>query len=294
MVENFIFYNSPAKINLFLKIVGKINDEFHDLESVFAYLNLYDQIKLSCGIETVDKPLIKLEISGDTNNIINPQDNIFTKIFNFFVSEFKIDRNINIELIKNIPIGAGLGGGSSNGACLMNFINDQFNLTLSKSKLQEISFKFGSDLAFFFEDKASIVRKRGFVSCNINKFEPIDVLLINPNIHISTKEIFDNFQQNYSNLIPDITILKQNPIDLIKDCPNQLQEITQLIEPKIAELLLFLKSQRPIAAKMTGSGSTCFAIFDNKDMFDQSFQNCLAKFPRYYIKKAKIIHSNEK
>ena len=164
----------PAKINLFLKLLGKRSDGYHKLESLFAFLDLFDELEVKKNDE------FKLEITGEFAEFIDPQNNLFTKILNFFTNNFDITKNLHIKITKNIPIGAGLGGGSSNAASFMKALNEICSLNLSKTELQKISLNFGSDIAFFFEDKASIIKGRGELIENFSKFPAITILLINP------------------------------------------------------------------------------------------------------------------
>ncbi|MFM2200076.1 MAG: hypothetical protein RL769_129 [Pseudomonadota bacterium] len=134
----------PAKINLFLKIINQRSDGFHNLLSVITKINLYDYL----SVEKSDH--FSLEIFGQFKNLINPKDNLFTTILNYFQEQYHISNNIKIILEKNIPVGAGLGGGSSDACSFMKILNEIFNLNLTKSELQKISLNFGSDIAFFF------------------------------------------------------------------------------------------------------------------------------------------------
>lgn len=136
-------YTCPAKINLFLKVTGKRNDGYHELESLLAFLDLADVLEVKKNAE------FELEIDGEFAEFLDQKNNLFTKIIDFFVAEFHIEKNLHIKITKNIPVGGGLGGGSSNAAYFMKALNEIFSLQLSKEKLQEISLNFGSDIAFF-------------------------------------------------------------------------------------------------------------------------------------------------
>jgi 4-diphosphocytidyl-2-C-methyl-D-erythritol kinase len=269
----------PAKINLFLKVTGKRPDGFHELESLFAFLDLADEFE----VEKSDK--FKLEITGEFGNFVNLEDNLFTKILDFFAREFSISKNLHIKIKKNIPVGAGLGGGSSNAAYFMKALNEIFSLNLSKEKLQEISLNFGSDIAFFFEGKASIVKGRGEVIENFPEFKAITALLINPRIHLATKEVFQKFDGNFSKEIPTENLLKKDIFDLIKDFSNDLEKPAISIVPTIFEILEKLKNSGAKIAKMSGSGATCFGIFADEKKLDEAAKS----FPEFFVKKVRIL-----
>jgi 4-diphosphocytidyl-2-C-methyl-D-erythritol kinase len=188
--------NCPAKINLFLNLVNKRSDGFHELQSLIVKIDLFDELL----VEKSNK--FSLEINGEFTKFIDIKDNLFTKIFEYFIKNFDINSNLKISLQKNIPVGAGLGGGSSNGAYFIKILNEIFDLKLSTSAMQKISLNFGSDIAFFFEDKPCLMSGRGEFLTPISKFkndfEDLKILLINPKIYLSTKEIFQDFaQKNY-------------------------------------------------------------------------------------------------
>lgn len=274
---------SPAKINLFLKLLKKRSDGFHELESLFAFLDLADDL------EVIKSDQFKLEISGEFAEFLDTKKNLFTKILDFFVSEFHIDKNLHIKIRKNIPIAAGLGGGSSNAAYFMKILNEIFSLNLSKEKLQEISLNFGSDIPFFFEDQASIIRGRGEKIKDFPSFNPIPTLLINPKIELSTKEIYEKFGGKFSTEISDEEIEKTAIFDLIKNLPNDLEKPAIATLPLISEILSELKNFGADFAKMSGSGATCFGIFSDEETLKSARKNLTEKFPGFFVKKAKIL-----
>ncbi len=144
----------PAKINLFLNIINKRPDGFHELQSLITKIDLFDEL----AVEKSTK--FSLEINGEFAEFIEIHNNLFTKILDYFVKDFHIDSNLKITLQKNIPVGAGLGGGSSNGAYFIKILNEIFALKLSKIEMQKISLNFGSDIAFFFENEVCLMGGR--------------------------------------------------------------------------------------------------------------------------------------
>ncbi|NBV06090.1 MAG: 4-(cytidine 5'-diphospho)-2-C-methyl-D-erythritol kinase [Proteobacteria bacterium] len=273
----------PAKINLFLKITGKRSDGYHELESLFAFLDLSDELFVKKGDQ------FKLEISGEFADKIDLKNNLFVKILDFFASEFQISKNLEIKIIKNIPVAAGLGGGSSDAAYFLHALNKIFTLNLSLAELQKISLNFGSDIAFLLQNKAAIVRGRGEKITEFPAFKEISALLINPKIAVSTKEIFTNFDSNFSAKTSDEALLKKDVFDLIKNFPNDMEKPAKSSFPIIAEILQELKNHKSEIAKMSGSGATCFAIFKNEKTL-QSTQDFFTKnFSNYFVKKVKIL-----
>lgn len=281
-----IFSSScPAKINLFLKLTGNYTNGFHELESLFAFLDLADDLTVKNSSKFL------LEIEGEFANLVDANNNIFTKILDYFVSEFGISKNLHIKIVKNIPVAAGLGGGSSNAAFFMQALNQIFNLNLSKDALQKISLNFGSDIAFFFENQASIVRGRGEIIKNFPSFSPIPALLINPKIALSTKEIFTKFNKKFSKKTSDDELLNTNISDLL-NLQNDLENPAKESLPAIAKILKSLKDSGAKIAKMSGSGASCFGIFDNKKNLDLAAESFAKNHPNFFVKKVKILSSH--
>jgi len=276
---------SYAKINLFLKLTGKRPDGYHELESLFAFLDLADSLEVNLN-EKFD-----FIIDGEFAGEVSVEQNIITKILDFFVDNFQVSRNLKIHLTKNIPVGAGLGGGSSNGAYFMKALNNIFSLGLTKEELQKISLKFGSDTAFFFEDRASIVKGRGDLIENYNNFDEISALLINPKINLSTKEVFAKFDDHFSEKTSTQNLLEKDVFDLINNFSNDLTNPAIAILSAIENILSQLKNQQAKIAKMSGSGASCFAIFDDQNQLNLAEQNLRKLFPKYFIKQVKILSS---
>lgn len=274
----------PAKINLCLKLLSKRPDGYHALESLFALLDIADELTVDCS-----QSALQLDISGPYAAYIDPKNNLLTQILDYFHTHFQISKNLHVSLTKNIPVGAGLGGGSSNAAFFMTALNTLFSLNLSKERLQEISLHFGSDIAFFFEGKACIVKGRGEVIEPFPAFQPIAALLVNPNIHLSTKDIFARFDGNFSAEIATSTLLQKDVLELVRELPNDTEKTAIANAPIIGDMLQDMLNQHADIAKMSGTGSTCFAIFKDEDALEMAARNLRQKYPDFLIRKTKIM-----
>ncbi len=274
-------FHCPAKINLFLKVVGK-KDNYHQLESLFAFLNIFDVLEVEKSEE------FKLEISGEFSGLVDLKNNLFTKILDFFSKEFLVTKNLHIKIEKNIPVGAGLGGGSSNAAYFMIALNEIFNLKLSKKDLQKLSQNFGSDIAFFFEKKASIIKGAGEIIENFSEFKEFPILLINPKIHLATKDVFKNFDGNFSTEIANVELQKMEISELIKNFPNDLEKPAIELLPLIKEILDELKNSGAKIAKMSGSGASCFGIFKDENELETAKEFLNKRFPGFFAKRVMV------
>jgi 4-diphosphocytidyl-2-C-methyl-D-erythritol kinase len=317
-----IYKKSPAKINLFLKILNTREDGLHDLSSLMVLIDIFDEIY----IEKSDR--FSLEISGEFANLVNIKDNLFITILEYFQQHFAISNNLKIKLIKNIPVGAGLGGGSSNACQFMIILNEIFQLNLNKKQLQKISQNFGCDIAFFFENSPQIIAKTGeelfeYQNLFTNNFLPDsflpnnfpwenyysqnfalnNCLIIYPKINLSTKEVFQKFDQiNDYKISQNIT--KNNEQILIKDTqnysikklqelsiyeifelPNDLENPALIIAPIIGEIRNNLILNGAKISKMSGSGSSVFGIFNDRKTLDFAYYNLNEIYPNFFIKK---------
>lgn len=271
-----------AKVNLFLKVLNKRNDGYHNIQSLLVKTDLKDVLEVEKSSN------FQIEIHGEFSNYVNINDNIFISIFSFFKKEFNLDKQLKIRLQKNIPVGAGLGGGSADGAEFIKTINKIFNLNLCKKELQKISLQFGSDLPFFFEEKPAIISMKGEEIIAYDKNFDLDVLIIKPSNNLATKEVFENFKNNFSSPISIEEILSKSVIDISKEINNDLTKSAIAIVPEISQILNELKYFNCLVAKMSGSGSSCFAIFDNLSQMNECEIFFKQKYQNYFIRKTKI------
>jgi len=266
-----------AKINLFLQINNKRSDGYHNLQSLFLPINFYDVLHLQ------KSPSFSLNVVGKYQNQITTV-NIISEIWQYFTDNFALNSNLAITLEKNIPVGAGLGGGSSNGSAFILALNRLFSLNLNTSQLLEISLKFGSDLPFFIIGKPAFVFGRGEeILPLITPLPKLPILLINPQINLSTAQVFannTNFSQPFA-----VEYLQNLSLQNLLALGNNLEESAIKLVPKIAEILACLKKFQPLSANMSGSGSSCFAIFDNQKNCQEAYNWFSNNFNNYFIKQ---------
>lgn len=273
----------PAKINLFLKVTSKRDDGYYALESLFAFLDLYDQL------EVFQSKQFNLEINGEFGHLLDKNNNIFTKILTFFVKNYQISPNITIKITKNIPVAAGLGGGSSNAAYFIHALNKIFALNLNNKQLLQISLNFGSDIAFLLGKTAAIVQGRGEIINNYPNFRPITALLINPKVTLATSNIFANFDDQFSAKSSLNSLINSDINQLMANFGNDLEKVAIKKLPLIAQIINNCKNNGAKIARMSGSGASCFAIFDNLDDLDRAKKYFEQNHSQYFVKKLKII-----
>jgi len=264
-----------AKINLGLHILGKRNDGFHDLATVFVPIKLNDVIEIvesNNENQSIEYSQTGTEISGDV------KDNLCIKAYHLLKQDFPHLPAVKMHLHKKIPMGAGLGGGSADGAFMLNLLNNKFELGIDKVTLSKISLQLGSDCPFFIYNKPSYATGRGEIISEIDlDLSNYHILIVNPGIHINTGWAFKSLQlsQNHNDLLEVI----HAPIQSWKDnLTNDFEVPVFNAYPEIAQLKQQLYDLGALYAAMSGSGSTVFAIFENK--FKEEI-----KFPEtYYVK----------
>lgn len=224
-------YYSPAKINLFLRILSKRADGFHDIFFVLQSISLFDVLHVSKADE--DK-----FICSDSS--LQNSSNLVIKALNLFRDYTGIDEAIAIRLKKNIPIESGLGGGSSNAATLLWALNDIFKAHLSKEEMMSLAEKLGSDVSFFFSKGRALCLGRGEI---IKDLLPVkrsfSFWIAKPNFGMSTKEVY----RKYDDIGSDV------------GCINDLEKSAFFVEPRLIEVKRRLLSNGFRRVVMTGSGS---------------------------------------
>ena len=263
-----------CKINLGLSIIAKRPDGYHELETVFYPVGLDDILEIistNNASKDVQFTSSGLEIPGDHSQ------NLCVKAYHLLKKDFPAIPSIKMHLHKNIPMGAGLGGGSSDGTAVLKLLNQQFNLGLNNEKLIDYASTLGSDCAFFIYENACHAKGRGEIlqsfNCDLANFQ---IVLIHPGIHISTAWAFS--QINPHDKQKTISEIVSGPITNWKnDLINDFEAPILNAHPIIGELKQMLYQQGAIYASMTGSGSSIFGLFPKqqkltKQMFGAQFR----------------------
>ena len=258
---------APAKINLGLHVLGKRSDGFHRIETCMMEIPLYDIIEIT---KSDEYEFIQSGIAVDGKS----SDNLCTKAFLLLKRHHEIS-NVRIHLRKQVPIGAGLGGGSSDAVTVLKMLIELFQLQVSEKELEEISADLGSDCAFFVKGGVQLATGRGdILSCINVKSVPKYLVLLNPGIHISTKEAYSNV--SCSNDKTSIREVLSTPIEKWDNClKNDFEESVFKNHPKINELKTKLYDLGAVYAAMSGSGSSVFGLFNEPVFLSDDLNHCL-------------------
>ena len=274
---------SYAKINLSLTIIKKIRKKrLHDIQSQFCLINLFDTISIKRNKKNVDK----ISFNGPHSKYVKKSNNSIQKILKIMRNFKLISNYYSIKIYKQIPVFAGLGGGSSNAASLLKF--------LSKRKIEDkifnkIIYLVGSDLRLFFYNQGVLQNLEKVIK--FKKKYNLFFLVVYPNIKCSTKDVYSKvksynkkkvLKQNYKN--------KVALINQIFNLKNDLQSIVEKKYPVIQKLLLNISNEKGCYfSRMTGSGSACYGLFRDKRSSKVALKRLRKKYPKFWFSIAKTI-----
>lgn len=247
-----------CKINIGLNVVARRADGYHDLETVFFPIPLRDNIEFK-EITDEDVPF-RLSIGGASISGA-AEDNLVVKVFLSLKEEFDLPP-LDIFLYKNIPMGAGLGGGSSDAAAMMRGLNEAYGLGLSTEKMERRVACFGADCAFFIQDKPAYATGIGDVLSPINlSLKGKHIVLVKPDVFVSTKEAYAHVTPQPAQFALKDAI--QQPIEDWKETiVNDFELSVFPNHPELPAIKQTLYDMGALYAAMSGSGSTIFGIFD--------------------------------
>ena len=254
---------SPAKINLFLKVIKKQSNGLHQIYSLVSHVNLFDKIYISES----SKDQIKF-IGKFSKNISLKKNSIF-KVMHYlrFYYPFLRKKKINFKVEKNIPSGAGLGGGTSNAVSLLKFILKKYELQLNKHKMKSILKKIGSDSYIFLNDYQKIIYGTGDKYKKFKSNLKLNLFLIFPNKSNLTQLIYKSHQRinvKY-NLTLIIKSLHKNKFKFFEKNQNDLLFSAIKNNSRLKKLFELLKAKSHLKLlQLTGSGSCCFVVLRNK------------------------------
>jgi len=265
VIGDSLLVRAPAKINLSLLVAGKRPDGFHEIETIMAKVNFYDEIL----IEKTNEAGIELICKGPLQ-APKGKDNLVYKAADMLLRSYSQPSNIRITLTKNIPAGAGLGSASSDAAATLISLNKFLNLGLSMVQLANFAAKLGSDVAFFLDGPLAFCTSRGEKIKKLGQGFSFSALLILPDISVSTQKVYANYTHEptlYKRLSGQINgLIEKNRIDLVtKICANMLEKSCLSLYEQLAELKAKGESLGMEPLCLTGSGSAMFWIFQKKD-----------------------------
>lgn len=276
---------APAKVNLSLHVVGKRPDGYHLLHTLMVHTDICDLLT----IEPSDR--FCLNVKGERITTLAQEDienNSVTKAVRAVAAEAKCKPNVTITLEKHIPIGAGLGGGSADAAATLNALKHYWKPAISDEKWYEIALSLGADVPFCFHGKAALIEGIGEKYSDVPPLPELWGVLVNPNEALSTKQVFEAGIEPFSDVshLPkanwsDMATFK----DYLAVCSNDLEAAAIRLKPVILDILDVLNQQDgAYLSRMSGSGATCYALFESRESALNAEQRLQKHYPHWWVR----------
>lgn len=273
-----------SKINLFLDIVKKRSDGYHNIETIFQEIDFYDTIEIN-----IKKNSKGFKLDCNLKELAT-EDNLLSIAYNKLLPFIEEPIEVDVYLDKLVPMGAGLGGGSSDCANFMNALIDLAKINISEEELFKIGSKLGADVPFFFKGGTSIGRGIGDELEKLSSRVSLNLLIVNPGIHVSTKDAYEGcvIGGSEKGIEEIVNGIHSGDIEKIaKTLYNGFETSVFKKFPEIKQCRDDIKKMGAIGSLMSGSGSTCFGIFETEALALQAAEDFKKK--KYFSKVTKSI-----
>jgi 4-diphosphocytidyl-2-C-methyl-D-erythritol kinase len=261
---NSITLSAPAKVNYLLDVIRRRPDGYHDLRMVMQRVDLCDEITVSL----TEKPSIT--VSCDKSSVPGGPGNIAWKAANALLELTNRTLGVEISIVKNIPVAAGLGGGSSDAASVLMGMNEMLELGFSDQRLMEIGVTMGADVPFFIFKKTALAEGIGDALTIMPEMPAAWILLVNPGVHVSTSWVYKNLLLTNVGELNKLPDSYQDLRDVCSIFANDLESVTIPAFPVIAEIKNAMLQHGALGAMMSGSGPTVFGLYQDKDTAEQA------------------------
>ena len=277
-----------AKINLGINVINKDEkDSYHNLDMIVVPIELHDRIEIEVlpfGFDTL--------ITSDDKELPTDETNIVYKVEKALQERCQYKEKLRIHIHKIIPVGAGLGGGSADGAAVLIGINKLLKLKLSLDELCQIGLKVGSDIPFCLRNIASRVQGKGNILTPIKQKKKHEVLIVFPKQGLSTKDVYINYDKVGSTSFADIegiinALEKDDLVLLKKSMANQLEDSAADLYPGLLPIKKEMISEGLDNVVMSGSGSSLFSISSDKKLIRKVYANLISKGYNVVLTKTK-------
>lgn len=253
-----IILQAPAKVNYRLDVIARRPDGYHELRMIMQRVNLCDQV----SIKLIDGNEIK--VSCGREGVPDGEGNIAWKAARALLDLAGQPSGVEIAIQKNIPVAAGLGGGSSDCAAVLLGLNELLGLGLSREQLMEIGVKLGADVPFFVFQQTALAEGIGEKLSPLNGLPPAWVVLVNPNLPVSTAWVYKNLQLTQRQRLATIPDSFEDVAAICGVLANDLESVTIPAFPVISEIKDELIARGACCSLMSGSGPTVFGLFDDE------------------------------
>jgi 4-diphosphocytidyl-2-C-methyl-D-erythritol kinase len=274
---------SYSKINLSLNINSRLKKGLHEVQSYYCLINLFDKIK----IKKVSKKKDSIVFKGQFNKYIKKKNNSILNLLKLLRKLNLIQNYYSVDVIKNIPVFSGLGGGTSNAAFILKFL---LKNKITDNILGKVEKLIGSDLRLFFHNQGFLQNLKTIKI--IKKKQKLFFLLSHPNIKCSTREIYSKVKKYSKKTKYNINKLntKNKFTNHILAQKNELQSIVEKKYPIIKTLLIDIRTKKGCYfSRMSGSGSVCYGLFNNESNAKKALDKIKTKYPKFWFSIAKTV-----
>lgn len=284
-MKNITMY-SYGKINLGLDVLYKRQDGYHEISTIMQQISLKDTLIIE---ENKDDIILK----SNKNNLPLDSTNLIYKAWEKLREKTNTKKGVKISLDKQIPIAAGLAGGSSNAAAVLRGLNSLWDLKLSEEELRRIGVEIGADVPYCIMGGTAYAEGIGERLTKLKSFSGKSVLLVNPGIEVSTEYVYKNLEikkspkVNMKNIIKYIE--KDDILSLGENIENIMEDVVMKKHPIIEEIKRDMKNCGAVGALMSGSGPTVFGLFDDKDKLDYCKKEFMKKLNKAIILETQTI-----
>ena len=254
-----LFLRSPAKLNLWLEVLQKRKDGYHNIESIIDTVSL-------CDLITLKESPGRIEVSPMG---IPQEKNLAYQAALLLKSELKLSQGVEIKIEKHIPLSSGLGGGSSNAATVLLGLNKLWKINLPSERLSSLATKLGSDVPFFLKKGRCLIKGRGEMLFPLPPFPKIWYVIVVPEIRVSTETAYHQLCLNLThreNSVKILSALNQGNLEKVgKELFNRLEEVSLKKYPEIKDFKEALRKSGALGALMSGSGGSLFGIVRSRE-----------------------------
>lgn len=270
-----------AKVNISLDIVGKREDGYHLLEMIMQSIDLYDEI-------VIEKQKKEITIKCNKPYVPTDERNLAYKAAQLFIEKYDIDSGVNINIKKNIPVCAGLAGGSTDAATVLKIMNSLFNINASDEELMILGLKLGADVPYCIKGGTALCKGIGEEVTALKGFKDKVIVLVKPPFGVSTNSVYQEFNiekaRNHPNTNLIIDAINNDNLKMVCDNMKNLLENVTLRKHKILiNIKEDMRHNGAMGTMMSGSGPTVFAFFDDMLKAQRCFEKMKEKYSDVFI-----------
>jgi len=293
MRETALSITAPAKINLYLHIVGRHANGLHLIDSLIAFSDIHDTLSFATSSG------LSLEIDGPFGSQLKTEpNNLVLEAARGLAQLCGIKKGARLQLTKNLPIASGIGGGSSDAAATLKGLIQLWEVQPNNQDLHDLALKLGADVPACLSARSAFISGVGEIVSKTNHLPLCSIVLVNTGTPISTPTVFKNFIKSQAKFSKPrrVNFSPRNLIEFVstlETCQNDLDQVAQALCPEIAQVLGELReSHGALLSRMSGSGATCFAIFANPEEATAVSLDLKQRHPSWWIKAGTLISSS--